>query len=228
MKNTTSKKKQHVRLSEKSSWAYWMQAIEPTSEELKKAFPDYHPQWVIQSQLLTDITGEHFQYLRKNVLRITPQQCAAYLRVTQRTIRLWEKGDVRVPFMAFELLRMVYRSAQFRLSHPDWDGWFISTTGKLISPDLRDHAMSPSDLNLVPYLHNWNATMKAEIVDLTQKLNDAQQENTKLRQMFVAQGVVDELAAMQDTIAELMTRIATAKIIPFQAAPIEQPKEKIA
>jgi hypothetical protein len=36
--------------------------------------------------------------------------------------------------------------------------------------------------------------------------------------MFVAQGVVDELAAMQDTITDLMARIATAKVLPFPTA----------
>ena len=59
------------------------------------------------------------------------------------------------------------------------------------------------------------------------QLNEAQAENTRLRQMYVAQGVVEELATMQETITDLMARIATAKIIPFSTNS-NQLKEKTA
>ena len=227
MKNTTSKKKPQKLPSKKTGWAYWMQAIEPSSQEINQAFPGYHPQWVIHSQ--TEITAERFCYLRKHILRISKRQCAAYLRVDMRTISRWEKGEVDIPFASFELLRVVYHSAQFKLSHPEWDGWFISASGKLISPYSRDIALTPGDLNLVPYLRNWNATMKDEIARLTQELAEARAENTALRDLFLANGITDEVAAMQDKVNALMTKINTARVIPFvptKDAP--QPQEKTA
>lgn len=227
MKNTTNKKNLHNQPSEKSRWAYWMQAIEPTSEAINKAFPDYHPQWIVNSQ--SDISAERFSFMRNTVLRISQRQCAAYLRVSLKTISRWEKGEADIPFAALELLRVVYHSAQFKLSHPEWDGWFISTTGKLISPYSRDLALTPEDLNLVPYLHNWNATMKDEVEKLTQELALARAENTALRELFLANGVTEEVAAMQQKINGLMTRINTARIIPFAITENEPPlKEKAA
>lgn len=227
MKNTTSKKKPQSLPSNETSWAYWMQAIEPSSQEINEAFPNYHPQWVVQSQ--TEISAERFCYLRKHVLRINQSQCAAYLRVNLKTVRRWEKSEAEIPFAAFELLRMVYHSVQFKLSHPEWDGWFINAKGKLISPYHRDMALTPSDLNLVPFLHSWNATMKDEIVKLTQKLAEAISENTALRELFLANGITDEVAAMQERVNSLMTKINTARVIPFAQTQDEpQLQEKIA
>jgi DNA-binding transcriptional regulator YiaG len=227
MKNTTSKKKKHTSPSKNTDWVYWMQAIEPSSQKINEAFPGNHPLWVVQSQ--TEISAERFCYLRKHVLRINQAQCAAYLRVDMRTIRRWENGEVDIPFASFELLRVVYHSAQFKLSHPEWDGWFISTTGELISPYCRDIALTPGDLNLVPYLHSWNATMKDEVAKLTQELAVVRAENTALRELFLANGITDEVAAMQERVNALMTRINTARVIPF--APVQdepQLQEKIA
>ncbi len=215
MKNTTNKKNLHNHPSEKSLWAYWMQAIEPNSQEINEAFLGYHPQWIVRSQVGSEISAEHFCYMRKTVLRISQRQCAAYLRVSLKTITRWEKDEADIPFAALELLRVVYHSAQFKLSHPEWDGWFISTTGKLISPYSRDLALTPEDLNLVPYLHNWNATMKDEVEKLTEELAAARAENTALRELFLANGITDEVAAMQEKINGLMTRINTARVIPF-------------
>lgn len=217
MKTNTSKKKPQNLPSKDTEWVYWMQAIEPSSKEINDAFPGYHPQWVVQSQT-TEITAERFCYMRKHVLRINQRQCAAYLRIDMRTISRWENGERGIPFAAFELLRTVYHSAQFKLSHPDWDGWFISTTGKLVSPYARDVCLTPGDLNLVPHLHNWNAIMKKEVAQLTQELAEARAENTALRELFLANGITDEVAAMQDKINALMTKINTARVIPFAAA----------
>ncbi len=232
MKNTKPRKTCKNNLqgypSEKTSWAYWMQALEPNSAEINAAFPGYHPQWVVQSQYKR-VSAEGFCYMRKRVLKISQRQCAAYLRVHLKTLSRWEKGEIEVPFMAFELLRMVYRGVHFKLSHPEWDGWFISEAGKLVSPYSRDIELAPGDINLVPYLHNWNATMKDEIAKLTKELAEAKEENTALREIFLVNGVTDEVAAMQERINALMAKINTARVMPFAPANIEQhPQGKVA
>ncbi|MHB1116806.1 hypothetical protein [Sideroxydans sp.] len=213
MKNTTKKRKPHKQPSKKSSWAYWMQAIEPTSEELNKAFPDYHPQWVQLSQR-TKISGESFKAMRE-MLHMDRAQCAAYLRVDRSSISKWEIGTTVVPFAAFELLRVVYESVHFKLSHPEWDGWFIGAHGELNSPDVGGRGFTPELLNSNFITYSLNAGLRNDLKKAQAELDEARAENTKLRQMFVAQGVVDDLAAMQSTIQELMARIATAKILPF-------------
>jgi DNA-binding transcriptional regulator YiaG len=225
MKNTTKKSKRRSQPSQKTRWAYWMQAIEPTSKAINEAFPDYHPQWVQMSQKLT-IAPANFVALRE-ILGLNRAQCAAYLRVDCRTIRRWENGEMPVSFAAFELLRMISESVSFRMSHPEWDGWFIGAHGELNSPDVGGHGFTPGQLNNSAITFKENATLRSDVVRLQAELDEAQAENTKLRQMFVAQGVVDELAAMQDTINDLMARIATAKVLPFPTTP-SQLQEKTA
>lgn len=229
MKNITSKEscKKNMRSqpSEKTRWAYWMQAIEPTSEEINKAFPGYHPQWVRLSQL-REVSAQNFKGMRE-FLQITVGQCAAYLRVSNQIIYMWENGHVSVPFTAFELLRMIANSLHARVSHKNWDGWFISETGSLVSPDVGGTGFTPEQLNVLSFQRGEAPELRIENARLQALLDEAQAENTKLRQMYVAQGVVDELAAMQETISGLMSRIATARIIPF-TAPAEELREKTA
>ena len=227
MKNTTKTKKQPNYPSKQTDWAYWMQAIEQKSMEINEAFPGYHPQWVIRSQL-RDVSADGFANIRKYALKISRKQCAAYLRVSEKTILRWETGKVEIPFSAFELLRVVYFTAQFKLSHPDWDGWFISDNGKLVSPFSPDISLSPGEINLVPFLHKWNAIMKTEIEELKQELAKTITENTALRELFLANGITDEVAAMQDKINTLMARINTARVIPFAPKDEQELEEKVA
>lgn len=217
MKNTTKKQNKHQQSSnypsKRTSWAYFMQAIEPDSQEINAAFSDYHPHWVQVSQMNT-CTALRFTSTRES-LHITREQCAAYLRVTLKTVYRWESGETPVPFVAYELLRLVAKSIYAKVVHTDWDGWFISETGKLVSPDVGGEGFTPGQLNVLLFQRSEAETLRINVTELQAQLDSAQAENTKLRQMYVAQGVVDELASMQETITELMTRIATAKIIPF-------------
>lgn len=203
-----------------------MQAIEPKSEAINKAFPGYHPQWVQMSQM-REITPDMFKDMRE-MLGINKDQCAAYLRVTSRTIRSWESGAIAVPFVVFELLRMVFESVRFKTSHKNWDGWFVSEKGILVSPNIGGNGFTPEQLDYVAYQGTEAGMLRGEVATLQRELQTAQEENTKLRQMFVSQGVVDELYGMHDRLTSLIKQMATAKIVPFQKD--EQPAqlEKVA
>ena len=216
----------HTQPSVKTRWAYWMQAIEPTSEALNRTFPEYHPQWVRMSQRLT-IGSENFINLRRS-LGLSLVQCAAYLRVGLSTIRRWESGKVDIPFANFELLRLILESVPFKLSHPEWDGWFVSDTGMLMSPDYGRIGFTPEQLNASTLTNAENALLTNEVSRLQTELNEAVSENTRLRQLFLSQGVVDELAVMQDKLNNLMDSIGTAHVIPFPIVACEQSQEKVA
>jgi DNA-binding transcriptional regulator YiaG len=220
MKNTTKRKKLAKRTkarypSKESRWAYYMQAIEPKSEAINREFPGYHPQWLQLSQKF-EISPALFKIMRES-LGLSVRQCAAYMRVDPSTIHKWERGEIAVTFIAFELLRIIRESVWFKMKHPSWDGWFVSDQGVLVSPNLRNCQYTPKQLEWFAIQGTEAANLQKEVNRLQRELGEALEENTKLRQMFVAQGVVDELTAMQNTIADLMDRIATAKIIPFQA-----------
>ena len=227
MKNTTSKKEMHTQPSEKTRWAYWMQAIEPNSEDLNRAFPDYHPQWVQMSQQLT-IAGVLFKGMRW-LLGMTPEQCAGYLRVSVNTIFRWEDDKAKVPFACFELLRVVSETVRFKMSHPSWDGWFINYHGVLHSSDIGGKGFTPEQLILATMTRSDAALLRNDVKKLQSQLDAAMAENTSLREMFLDNGVTDEVASMQEKINALMTRINAARVIPFAPANIElQPQEKVA
>lgn len=229
MKNTKPTKacKNNLRgyPSEKTRWAYWMQAIEPKSEAINKAFPDYQPQWLQRSQT-GNIAPESFAFMR-TLLGMTVDQCAAYLRVDKKSVRRWESGLTPAPFAAWELLRVIYDSVQFKLSHPDWDGWFVSDKGRLVSPDVGCSFM-PGELNAYSFQRSDLPIAHNEIKRLQSELDAVIVENTKLRQLFLTQGVVDELAAMKDRLDKLMSSIGTAHIVPFPSVSGEAKKEKAA
>ncbi|MHB0985952.1 MAG: VC1465 family Xer recombination activation factor [Sulfuricella sp.] len=199
--------------SEKTHWAYFMQAIEPKDEAINSAFPGYHPQWLAQSQAMT-IAGENFHWMRRS-MGLTVEQCAAYLRVASSTVRRWESGRDPVTFAAFELLRVISNTVIFKVSHPRWDGWFINQhDGALVSPDV-GNTVTPEEINCIFLLHSKANRLEAENKDISQRLQAMQEENARLREMFVNQGVVDELATMQERIGALMARINTAEVLPF-------------
>ena len=232
MKNSsqmkTCKNNLHSYPSKESRWAYYMQAIEPTSQALNDAFPGFHPQWLRLSQKI-DISPGFFKSMRES-LGLSVEQCAAYLRISKASIYNWEKGAVSIPFPAFELLRVIRESVSFKTSHPKWDGWFINERGVMHSPNIGGKGFTPEYLEWVSWQGTEAGKLRGEVSTLQAKLDKAVEENTNLRQMFVAHGVVDELAAMQETINDLMVRIATAKVLPFVAPSIqvEQLKEKTA
>lgn len=220
--------------SKKSTWAYYMQAIEPRSEPISRAFPGHHPQWIMQSQKLTP-GRENFIMLRRYVLGASVDQVAAYLRVDRSTVSRWESGTSTLPFMAFETLRLVSENAHARLSHQDWDGWFINGDGQLVSPDRGRLSVGPEELNAIPHRLAELASLKRENRQLRSDLEESLGENSTLRKLYVSSGIVDELASIQEAIAaqstrvnELMSRISTAKIIPFPGKTAEPQKKEAA
>ena len=152
-------------------------------------------------------------------LGMTQKQCAAYLRAGESTIRKWESGSSHVPFAEFELLRLIWESVSFKMSHPEWDGWFISEKGELVSPDLggRQGSFTPERLNWLSWMSNDAAMARNEAKQLKTDLDEAIAENTRLRQMFLSQGVVDELYSLHDRMSGLVKQLATAHVIPLHA-----------
>jgi hypothetical protein len=202
--------------SVKTQWAYWMQAIEPKSEAINKAFPGYQPQWLQRSQRGT-VNAEGFVYLRMFVLNLSQAKTAAYLRVSTKQVRAWETGAEPVPFMAFELLRMVCESAAHRLSHAKWDGWFIGEDGGFVSPDVGRLSVKPEDFTAWQYTQSELETHRANVKKMQEEITALVAENTRLRGLFVNQGVVDEIAYIRDRMGELFGQINTARIFELKS-----------
>lgn len=133
-----------------------------------------------------------------------------------------------MPFACFELLRVIRESVQFKMTHPEWDGWFLTEKGVLVSPDVGGNGFTPQQLVWSTMTRNEAALLRNEVAQLKEELSTAIAENTALRQMFLSNGVLKELAFMQDKINGLMDRIGTAHVIPFPSIENEQSQEKAA
>jgi len=195
-------------------WAYYMQAIEPNSTELNEAFPEYQPMWVIQSQNKM-VTAENFKVMREHLLKMTRKQCAAYLRVTIRTVQSWETGKEAVPFMAFELLRLVSESVHYRLSHKDWQGWFIDSNGRLVSPDRGNLSFSPDELSFIRETHQVKAMYQTENNQLRKEVEPLRAEIAELRAADGYRDMLDELKAIEAKIGNLTSKIISNKVVPI-------------
>ncbi|MDP2833674.1 MAG: hypothetical protein Q8Q28_10395 [Pseudomonadota bacterium] len=200
--------------SEKTQWSYWMQAIEPTDPDIEQAFPGYHPLWVQQSQKLT-VGPVNLKHLRRHCLNVTQAQVAAYLRVKLRKYQAWERGDQPAPFMAFELLRLVYTSTAYRLSHAIWDGWHFGKDGCLVSPNVGRQEVGPEDFTALVFLRGELETHRLENARYKADMAALEAENIRLRQAFRENAITNELEAMQTRLGDLLASIQTAQVIPF-------------
>lgn len=209
-------------MTEKTRWAYYMQAIEPRDQALLRAFPDYHPMWVIQSQDM-QVTGARFKYLREILLGMSINQCAAYLRLDRGTIYRYERDGAQIPFSAFELLRVLYESAQFRMSHQSWDGWFISKAGRLVSPDVGRLSFSPAELSSIRHTHVYNKTLITETQRLTEELRIANEKLARFQQNQIEAEILEELVELEQALSAISSKIGKSKVIALnfskQSAP---------
>lgn len=57
--------------------------------------------------------------------QLTVEACAALLRISERTVRNWESGAVRIPYAAYKLMRVLRGG---RYLGPGWENFFVRGT----------------------------------------------------------------------------------------------------
>lgn len=214
--------------SKRSDWAAhmngadveWLHSRE--AKDLAIVFDGHFPAWLIESEPWRKASGVGFRTLRRMVLGISTEQCAAYLGIHRSTICRWESGEVEMPKAAYEVLRLLSRSACQRLSHKHWDGWFINRqTGELVSPDVGRLAVKPEEINGLPGLYNRLSHLMLHVANLESQVEALVTENTELRSGDKSRQLAAELEAMQERIAGILGSVRTAEIIEFNNAPAE-------
>lgn len=193
--------------------------------------PDHkRAQWQIDAERVIGITPQEFGYLVQ-ALGMTAEDCAAYLRVSMATVRAWEAGDEAIPFAAFWLLRLTIQADRFNTRFPEWEGWVIADdgpdAGKLIDAN-RSHAFTPQEIACFPRAWHQVSRSNLRAEKLQAELDQATAENTRLRQLFNAQGVTTELRQMQDKLTAMLDNIGTAEIIEYRPAAAGHKREKVA
>jgi len=181
-----------------------------------RRFRGYRPQWLIDAEKTGLVSGQNFQMLRAGSLYMTREQCAAYLRVLPEQVARWEEGTEQPPFAAYQCLRLTDKDQLFRRWHYQWEGWHVvesgTDAGKLYDPNYQK-SYSAHEISQIPNQWGVIARLHRDCETLRSQLAAAQAENTRLRQLFLADGVTDELRGMQERLTALMSSIATAEII---------------
>ncbi len=193
-------------------WSYYMQAIEPNSHEINEAFPEYHPMWIIQSQRKT-VSAEYFKLMREHILKMSRNECAAYLRVSVSTVRRWEAGSSAIPFVVFELLRVVSESINFKLSDKSWQGWFINHNGRLVSPDRGNLSFSPDELSFIRETHQIKAMYEIENRKLRAEIEPLRTELAALKAADPNDGVLNELKTIEAKLSEISAKVSPSKVV---------------
>lgn len=208
--------------TERTVRAAWMQGAEMEwmgSAKVRKiawAFGRSFPQWLIESRPWLDVSGAQFRAMRVGVLGLTEAQASVYLRVPQKAIRAWEQGREPVLFAAYEALRMLNRTTEFRLSHKQWDGWYFDLkSGALVSPDVGKLRVLPAEINTLPALYQQVSILETALRQSREKVEVLEAENSALRSSALSAQIAAELEAMQLRIAELLAGVRTAKVIEF-------------
>lgn len=207
--------------------------IKAKTSTLRRTRADHHrKQWQIDAERVIIVTPQEFGYLVQ-ALDMTAEDCAAYLRVSVSTVRAWECGDEAIPFSAYWLLRLTIKADRFNTRFPEWEGWVIAEdgpdAGKLIAAN-RSYAFTPQEIACFPGAWHQVSVSDLRAEKLQAKLDQATAENTRLRQLYQAQGVTRELRRMQERIGALLEGVGTAELIDFQSStpPAAQPQEKAA
>ncbi|OOG85220.1 hypothetical protein B0E41_09005 [Hydrogenophaga sp. A37] len=84
--------------------------------------------------------GQRFKAMTSS-LGFSAADVANFLQVSPRTVQLWISGRVRIPYMAFKLLRLQLR---YELPGEAWAGWHLSA-GRLYTPE--GHELNPHDFS---------------------------------------------------------------------------------
>ena len=158
------------RLNDRGNTVYEARAADSDVSEGDKRSKKYRPRWFLVAQQRKEISPEDFVLLRRHALRMSQEQCAAYLGVSRHAVWQWETSRNPIPFMAYELLRLLSETMDFKMDHPEWEGWGVNRNGELSNPD-NTVILTPDDLkgiehllrNQVPHLRRENLFLTREI-----------------------------------------------------------------
>lgn len=212
---------------------YPAQAFNQRINPQNPSWAGYRPRWLCDAEQPVHVTPENFKQLRTLFMYMSVEQCAAFLRVAPEVIEEWESGQTDIPCAAYLALRLV-DDVQF-LPHQikEWADWKIIPAGVdvgMLYNTRSGEMFSPQEVASLRYVRNKSEILERERQRLQKQVSDLEAENTRLRAMFLSQGVTKELHAMQDRLSNLITSINTAQVIDMAPAVrlSIQPKEAAA
>lgn len=166
------------------------------------------------------ISRSEFRLWREHFMLMSPEQLGALVRVDGRTIRAWESGALKIPFSMWWVMSVTMQDPEYFLTRPGFHDFYIEyENGEALfcsysCPDIR---WTATDLYFKCSAFNEVLFLREELKRAERKIQEMQNENTNLRQMFKTNSVSAELQAMHDHIGQLMQRINTADVMQFKS-----------
>jgi hypothetical protein len=168
------------------------------------------------------ITASDFKMWREHFMLMSPEQLAALVRVSPRTIRNWEGGACDIPFSMWWVMHVTLQDPEYFLTRPGFHDFYIEYLegeAYLYSHTYPDIRWTPTDLYVNRCALDEVLNLRGQVKQQGEKIDELIAENTRLRQLLKIEGVTGELQAMHDHIGALMKRIQTADVKHFQVAP---------
>ena len=159
------------RLNDCGNTVYEAREPDPDVSSGIKRSKKERPRWFFNANQKKEIGPQDFVVLRRYVLRMSQEQCAAYLGVSRHAVWQWETRRNPIPFMAYELLRLLSETMDFKMAHPEWEGWGVNRNGELSNPD-DTVILTPADLRGIEHLlRNELPHIRRENLFLTRELD---------------------------------------------------------
>jgi hypothetical protein len=210
-------------------WNYAVQKADPPTHpnadfmrELARAGKHYAPPWWIEATTARNLVPEDLLYWRRYVLYMTQEHAAAFFRVPVATIRKWEAGEEPIPYAVAYVLRNLPERDDVRLSRPGFHDWGVYTDPQTGVPKLfnRHWAVEFSSAQLTFYAQAMQslASVEADRDRLRAEVESLQSENNRLREMFKAGEITEELHAMRERLSAILARVNIADVVPLDEA----------
>lgn len=191
-------------------------------------------EWVMKPQ---GVSAAELKNWREHYMYMTPEQLAALVRVTDRTIRNWENGSSEIPFSIWWMMHSTLQDPDYFLTRPGFHDFYIDYDRHTGEPALCSYTWP--DIRATPTNLYFNQAALSKVGHLQYELGQKEKalaemtaENTRLRQMLKAGTVATELSAMHEHIGSLLKQMHTADIVsfpePVPASVIEFPRQATA
>lgn len=188
------------------------------NERLASVLKKY--EWVMKPQ---GVTPADFKNWRLHSMMMTPEQLGELVRVTGRTIRMWESGKSEIPFAMWWVMHSTLQDPDYFLTRPGFHDFYIGYDRDKGEPQLcsytwPDIRCSPTDLYFNRAALSQVSTLQSKVDQQEKTIGEMTAENTRLRQMLKAGTVATELAAMHAHIGTILEQMHTADVVEFPAA----------
>lgn len=170
----------------------------------------FRPEWLRDAERTARVTPENFGDIRRHVLVMTLEQCAAFLRVGAADVASWEAGIAPIPYTAYLALRMAGDLQYLPHRIKEWVDFKIIGAGPdagMLLDTRTGEMFSPGEIATIRYAYAQASSVLAENHRLKRQIEAMHGEVERLRSLRQIDGVTRELEGMQERMQALLAEL---------------------